>query len=83
MGEYKINNLKDTDKGIVCLENERDTVYTACMYLSTCCDSCRKTGDKCSLCREESEYKRVYIPRIIFRGDLLWKWVKLPVVYSA
>ncbi len=61
MGEYKINNLKDTDKCIACLENVRDTVYAACMHLSTYYDCCWKTGDKCPLCREESEYKKVYI----------------------
>ncbi len=63
MGEYKKNNnLDNTDKCNVCLEKERDTIYTECMHLSTCYDCCSEFGDRCSLCREESEYKRVYIP---------------------
>ncbi len=63
MGEYKkINILKDPDKCIVCLEKERDTVYTECMHLSSCYDCCSEIGDRCSLCRKESGYKRVYIP---------------------
>ncbi len=33
MGECKRNNsLEDTDKCIVCLEKERDTVYTPCIH---------------------------------------------------
>ncbi len=63
MIEYKKkNNLEDTDRCIVCIEKERDYVYTACMHLSTCSDCTRKTEGKCPVCREESEYKRVYIP---------------------
>ncbi len=60
MGEYKKkNNLEDTYKCIVCLENERNTFYSACMHLSCCFDCCSEIGDRCPLCREESEYKRV------------------------
>ncbi len=63
MSEYKKkNNLEDTDKCIVCLENKRNTFYTTCMHLSCCVDCYSEISDRCPLCREESEYKRVYIP---------------------
>ncbi len=44
MSEYKNNNLKDTDKCIVCIENERNAFYTACTHLSTCSVYCSKIG---------------------------------------
>ncbi len=62
MAEYKNNYLEDTDKCIVCFENGKNTFYTACMHMSTCYDCCSEIGDRCPTCREESEYKRVYIP---------------------
>ncbi len=62
MVDYKKNNnVEDSDKCIVCCENDRDAVYTTCMHFSTCYDCC-EIGDRCPLCREPSEYKRVYIP---------------------
>ncbi len=63
MDRYKKkNNIEDTTKCIVCLEKERDGVYIMCMHLSCCYGCCRKNGNRCPLCREASEYKRVYIP---------------------
>ncbi len=64
MVDYKKdNNVEDSDKCIVCCENDRDAVYTTCMHLSTCYDCCSEIGDRCPVCREPSEYKRLYIPR--------------------
>ncbi len=88
MVDYKKkNNVEDSDICIVCLKKERDTVYTACMHLSCCYDCYRKTGDKWPLCREQSAYKRVYIPwefsleifcenfcRGSFQFISLWHW---------
>ncbi len=42
--------------------NDRDSVYTACMHMSTCYECCRRIGKKCPLCNKRSAYKRVYIP---------------------
>ncbi len=63
MAEYRRNNtLEDIDKCFICSENERNTVYAHCMHLFTCYDCCITIGNSCPACREESEYKRVFIP---------------------
>ncbi len=50
MGEYKINNLEDADKCIVCFGNEINTFYTTCLHMYTCYDCCSKIGNRCSVC---------------------------------
>ncbi len=74
MVDYKNNNVEDGDKCIVCCENDRDTVYTTCMHLSICYDCCSEIGDRCPLCREPSEYKRVYIPWDVFSLEIFHEY---------